>query len=590
MADDSNAKDEFGDDENSLTEENAKVGDIPEKSEDLNTPTGRDEMNFPEDEDDLNNEIIKEKEIYTPKPQVNNPPMNSELIEEEQPETPRDIDQPKMPKDDEQMDSIFDEDDKDKNFLAEINFDVVDAGRWLLKVIGGPNNGAEFSMHSSSTYVIGTDPNSCDIIFHDTSVSRQHARISVNAEDIMTIEDLKSRNGTLLDGEKIKSKATLPPNAIVTIGTTSFTVYDREGEMQTIISPLLPAIVKTLQTEEIKPIEAPPPVVSDNVKSPEEISDAALAASEIDKDSSNKPAHNLGAFIVIGIISALFAIIGIGTATLFRGEPVVKQQDVDAMDIIQKTLEPYPNIKPFFNKSTGILQLTGDVLTLADKNQILYSLQGLNFVKEVDSGGIIIDEYAWQEINQALSKNPTWKGMTVYASSPGKFILSGYLQTRKQASTLSEYLAANFMYLDRLENRVVVEEELINSATAILQSAGLKEVAVQVANGEITLTGAISPKKQPQMNGILDDIKKIEGVRGVKNFVTNLGPEESMINISDKYSVTGFSRQGANYSVVIQGHILTKGDELDGMIIKEIRSNALFLEKDGVQYRIDFSR
>jgi len=490
------------------------------------------------------------------------------------------------PKENEQMDTIFDENDKDKNFLAEINFDVVDAGRWLLKVIGGPNNGAEFSMHSASAYVIGTDPNSCDIIFHDTSVSRQHARISITADDILTIEDLKSRNGTLLDGEKIKVKSTLPPNAIVTIGTTSFTVYDREGEMQTIISPLLPAIVKSLQSEEHKP--ASPLVTPDLSKQPAE--EAKELPPSLEIKPVEKSAHNLGAFIVLGIITALFVIIGIGTATLFRGEPIVTQQVVDPMAMIQKALEPFPSVKPFFNKSTGVLQLTGDVLTLADKNKILYSLQGLNFIKEIDSNGIIIDEYAWQEINQALSKNPTWKGITLYASAPGKFILSGYLQTRKQAAQLSEYLAANFMYLDRLENRVVVEEDLINSATTYLQNASLPQVSVQVANGEITLTGAIPPKKQPQLEGILEDIKKIEGVRGVRNFVTLQGPEASMINISDKYSVTGFSKQGSSYSVIIQGHILTNGDELDGMTIKKITSNAIYLEKDSVQYRIDFSR
>lgn len=494
-----------------------------------------------------------------------------------------------MPKEND-LDTIFDEEDKDKNLLAEINFDVVDSGRWLLKVIGGPNNGAEFSMHPASAYVIGTDPNSCDIIFHDTSVSRQHARISISADDTMTIEDLKSRNGTLIDGDKIKSRATLPPNAIVTIGTTSFTVYDREGEMQTIISPLLPAIVKSLQTEEIKKEESANaakelallPIV------PEGVEKGAKPFS--DDTQTEKSAHNLGAFIVLGIITALFVIIGIGTTTLFKGEPVVKQQEVDAMDLIQRTLEPFPFIKPFYNKSSGVLQLTGDVLTLSDKNKILYSLQGLNFIKEIDSSGIIIDEYAWQEINQALSKNPNWKGMTLYAPSPGKFILSGYLQTRKQASQLNEYLAANFMFFDRLENRVVVEEELINSATGLLQNAGLREVVVQVANGQISLTGSIPPTKEAMLAGVLDEIKKIDGASAVKNFVTLQGPAESMINISDKYSVTGFSRQGANYSVVIQGHILTRGDELDGMVIKEIKSNALFLEKDGVQYRIDFSK
>ena len=39
--------------------------------------------------------------------------------------------------------------EEDKGILAEIDFDLRDTGRWLLKVIGGPNNGAEFSMQSA---------------------------------------------------------------------------------------------------------------------------------------------------------------------------------------------------------------------------------------------------------------------------------------------------------------------------------------------------------------------------------------------------------------------------------------------------------
>ena len=113
-------------------------------------------------------------------------------------------------------DTIFeDEEDerfKPKNELAEIDFDLMGQGRWLLKVISGPNTGAEYSMHSGSSYLIGTDRTTCDVVFHDNSVSRQHARIEINEEGEVTIEDLGSRNGTVVDGKKTipskRSKAT----------------------------------------------------------------------------------------------------------------------------------------------------------------------------------------------------------------------------------------------------------------------------------------------------------------------------------------------------------------------------------------------
>lgn len=478
-------------------------------------------------------------------------------------------------------DTIFGDDD-DKNGLAEINFDLVDAGRWLLKVVGGPNHGAEFSMQAGSAYVIGTDPNSCDIVFHDTSVSRQHARITIGSNDALSIEDLKSRNGTLIDSEPLKGKKTLNPNAIVAMGTTSFVVYDREGEMQTIISPLLPSIVKVLQKEEPKKSE-----------------DAArhdLKAAEDAPKPLPQPAkppekhHTVGAFILIGTITALFVLVGVGTATLFKSEPIAVTEQTDPMLVLDDALKPFPSVQKQYTRSTGRLFLIGHVLTASDKSQLMNSLEGLKFISTVDDSGIIIDEYVWQEINQLLNKNPLWKGITIYAQAPGKFVISGYLQTRKQAEQLNDFLASNFPYLDLLSKQITVEEDVISGITNLLQNIGLRDVVIQMSGGEVTLSGGIQANKTAELEHAIAEIKAIPGIRGVKNFVNQLAPEQAMINISDKYEVTGYSKQGAHLNIVINGRILSKADELDGMTIKEIRSNAIFLEKDGVQYRIDFSK
>lgn len=477
-------------------------------------------------------------------------------------------------------DTIFD-DSYEKGGLAEINFDLVDAGRWLLKVVGGPNHGAEFSMQAGNAYVIGTDPNSCDIVFHDTSVSRQHARVTIGAEDNLMIEDLKSRNGTLVDSETLKGKKTLAPNAIVAMGTTSFVIYDREGEMQTLISPLLPSIVKVLQKEEPKKSE-------ETAKAAQKMLDEAPIAMPSPKAPEKH--HSAGAFILIGTITALFVLVGLGTAQLFKNDPIPVKEQVDPTMALDEALKPFPSVQKQFTRSTGRLLLIGDVLTASDKSQLLNSLEGLKFISSIDDSGVIIDEYVWQETNQLLNKNPLWKGITVYASSPGKFVVSGYLQTRKQGEQLNDFLASNFPYLDRLSKQVVVEEDVISSTTNLLQNMGLRDVVVQMTGGEVTLSGGIQANKMPELEHAVAEIKAIPGIRSVKNFVNEVAPEQAMINISDKYEVTGYSKQGSNLSVVINGRILTKGDEMDGMTIKEIRSNVIFLERDGVQYRIDFSR
>jgi len=499
--------------------------------------------------------------------------------------TQAEVDPVAHPEEDSQHSSIFDEDlTNARSGLAEISFDMAGAGRWLLKVIGGPNNGAEFSMQSDQSYTIGTDPNLCDIVFHDNSVSRQHARITIVNDEKLEIEDLKSRNGTLVDGVQIEGKQPLAPNALVSMGTTSFIVYDREGQMQTIISPLLPSIVKALQQKE------------ESKRAEEAAALAAKLAAEAPKPVEvGKPKEHsnnaMGAFLLLSLITGLMVIIGIGTTTLFKSEPVVTQEHIDTDRILQDAMKPFPSIRWTFNKNTGILFLVGHVLAANDKNQLMYNLQGLKFIKTIDDSGVVIDEYVWREINPILARRPGWGSVSISSPAPGRFVLQGYLQTRKQSEELWDYISNNFSYLDLLEKRVVIEEEVITQVNVALQHEGFRGVSAQLSNGDLSLTGAIPAGKQAVLATLIEDFKKITGVRDVRSFVTEQAIDASMVNLTDKYEVTGFSHTGdANLSVVINGRILTRGDTLDGMAITNIKPNVIFLEKDGTKYRIDYNK
>lgn len=483
------------------------------------------------------------------------------------------------PEEEEKHDSVLElsEEEAEKHPSTVVHFDLTETGRWLLKVIGGPNNGAEFTMQPGSTYLIGTDPNSCDIVFHDTSVSRQHARLTIDPDDRMFLEDLKSRNGTMVDGETIKEKSEVSPNTIITTGTTSFVVYDREGNMQTIISPLLPSLVKVLQKE----------------KSTEK-EEEEKPSSEEDKEAHGEPVHvqekSSTHLLFIAIVTGLFVIAALGTATLFKSEPVVQKNEVNVEKGLSDTFLSYPSLKYSYNKATGRLVIFGHLLTSQDKTQLLYALQGMPFIKSIDDSGVIIDEYVWIETNQVLNKNPNWRTITLQSPTAGQFILSGTLPTRKQADQLYEYITTNFPYIDRLEKKVVVEEDVVSDVRNRLENAGILNSQISFKNGELTVNGGIPKGKGELFNQLLEEFKQIPGVRNVKSQANALAEAQSMVNISDRYEVSGFSRIGSSINVVVNGRIVTKGDVIDGMKITEIAPGAVLLEKDGVKYRIDFSK
>jgi hypothetical protein len=55
--------------------------------------------------------------------------------------------------------------------------------------------------------------------------------------------------------------------------------------------------------------------------------------------------------------------------------------------------------------------------------------------------------------------------------------------------------------------------------------------------------------------------------------------------------VTGSSLyDGRGYSVVLNGKIYTLGDLVDGMKITSIEQSTILLEKDGLKYKIEYTR
>lgn len=490
------------------------------------------------------------------------------------------LEQPSSPKLEEKKDSLFEEDlgDEAENLLPHVNLELPETTGWMLKVVAGPNNGAEFIMQPNASYILGTDPASCDIVFQDVSVSRQHARLTIHSDESFTIEDLKSSNGTLVEGRKIETSQQLKPNTFISLGTSSFVVYNLEGERTTVISPLLPAIVKMLQDEEKK---------KEKERHPEEeiVEESISPKTEIRTPEISNGLSKKAIAILVGCI-LLFGVIGV--STLFRSHEVTAPQR-DPNKEIEAVIAPYPDLKFSYFKETGRLFLTGHVLTNSDKNRLIYNLNIMPFVQDIDDR-IIVDENIWNETNQVLAKNPNWRGIATHSPSAGKFVISGYIENKKQAEALSDYLTQNFPYPDLLEKRIVIDEEVASQIKVMLFERGFSDVNAHVSGGEIVLEGAMPQGNKEALNALLVDIKAINGVRSVKNFIAELPAEEALENISAKYPVTGSLTQGKNISVVLRGRIYSTGDLLDGMKITEIGSNHIYLEKDGAKYVIDYNR
>ncbi len=76
----------------------------------------------------------------------------------------------------------------------------------VLRVIQGPTQGKIYSL-DQETMTMGRHPN-CSIVLEVGAVSREHARV-IKVDDDFFLEDLKSRNGTFLNDEKLEGRRKL---------------------------------------------------------------------------------------------------------------------------------------------------------------------------------------------------------------------------------------------------------------------------------------------------------------------------------------------------------------------------------------------
>ena len=102
-----------------------------------------------------------------------------------------------------------------------------------LEILSGPFQGQKHTFRSQLTIGRKSD-NTVRLI--DAKVSRNHAKILATAEGFI-IEDLKSSNGTYVNGENIENHL-LRPGDTITIGFTEFCFSERKTGKSELQDPL----------------------------------------------------------------------------------------------------------------------------------------------------------------------------------------------------------------------------------------------------------------------------------------------------------------------------------------------------------------
>ena len=134
---------------------------------------------------------------------------------------------------------------RQSSISADAGAIVEQAREWAARVSGGIIcrllwDGREIPLQPGEN-VLGREPEAA-VWIDDSAVSRRHARIVVGG-DMATLEDLGSKNGTKLQGKKIRTVAPLADRDAIRIGPASlvFRLYRQTGSTETAVENETPA-------------------------------------------------------------------------------------------------------------------------------------------------------------------------------------------------------------------------------------------------------------------------------------------------------------------------------------------------------------
>ena len=127
-----------------------------------------------------------------------------------------------------------------------------------LELKTGPRSGERFRLTGDRT-VIGRHP-ACGIVLDASAVSRQHAAVTLEGE-LAFLEDLRSRNGTLINGVLLKAPLVLADQDVVTVGSQELRVVVVRDVGDHFVSnahaPTAPDLSEALPPEDATQVDGP---------------------------------------------------------------------------------------------------------------------------------------------------------------------------------------------------------------------------------------------------------------------------------------------------------------------------------------------
>jgi type III secretion system YscD/HrpQ family protein len=444
--------------------------------------------------------------------------------------------------------------------------------RFILKVLTGPNQGAELEL-SAGAYVIGS-ADECDVNFSDALVAPRHLSVELSEDSIVA----KRLDGKVfVDGKPmVDTRQTIKFFQFITAGSTYFLFGPAGREWpQGVPGPLPPLKPET----ETQPESAAP--------KPESAESSALSTKGPEKPKDEASPTDRAKKVAL-LTFLLFGVLALSSFLLMRLDRRDPPPPATAESIL-------PGVKAMVQKQPSAEAVTvgirnsrvfvsGFVRTNAEARQLR------SLVTRPDglvACGVVSDEEILADVGEILDSFRS--GLRATMDSAGGVEISGFAGDTDTWNQLRTILESDLPGYPRLKFSVVSGNQVISEGEAILRQSGLTSlIHLEATSAGLTASGSVPPMEAELWAQAKDKIRS-ELPAGVmlKDEVTSGGDSSSV----DDYVLSSISMGPLPWVTLRNGKKLFPGAVLpNGWTLQTIQPESVELRQGDNTITIDLGK
>jgi type III secretion system YscD/HrpQ family protein len=444
--------------------------------------------------------------------------------------------------------------------------------RFILKVLTGPNQGAELEL-SAGAYVIGS-ADECDVNFSDALVAPRHLSVELSEDSIVA----KRLDGKVfVDGKPmVDTRQTIKFFQFVTAGSTYFLFGPAGREWPQGVPGPLPPLKPETETQPESAAPKPEPAESSalSTKGPEGPKDEASPT-----DRAKKVA--LLTFLLFGVLAVSSFLL----MSLDRRDPPPPATAESILPGVKAMVQkqPYAEAVTVGIRNSRVF-VSGFVRTSAEARQLR------SLVTRPDglvACAVVSDEEILADVGEILDSFRS--GLSAKMDSAGGVEISGFAGDTDTWNQLRTLLESDLPGYPRLKFSVVSGNQVISEGEAILRQSGLTSlIRLEATSAGLTASGSVPPMEAEVWAQAKDKIQS-ELPAGVmlKDQVTSGGGSSSV----DDYLLSSISMGPLPWVTLRNGKKLFPGAVLpNGWTLQTIQPESVELRQGDASITIDLGK